>query len=71
MDINAPIPYSDGDLLDRVLRNACEPGEPKWVTVRNRFGVGAGVARAICRRFGFDPDLEGPEGTLTLPPGRP
>lgn len=29
---------------------------PRWALVRDAFGTGSGVATALCRRFGFDPD---------------
>lgn len=51
------------DLIRQVVRNVQGPskyrykhGTPRWALVRDAFGVGSGVANALCRRYGFDPD---------------
>lgn len=51
------------DLIRRVIRNLKGPskyrskhGAARWVLVRDAFAVGSGVANALCREFGFDPD---------------
>lgn len=51
------------DLIGRVVRNVKGPskyrskyGTPRWALVRDAFGCGSGVATALCREFGFDPD---------------
>lgn len=47
------------DLIRQVIRNLKGPskyGTPRWALVRDTFGVGSGVATALCREFGFDPD---------------
>ena len=50
-------------LIRQVVRNVQGPskyrykhGTPRWALVRDAFGVGSGVASALCRRYGFDPD---------------
>ena len=51
------------DLIRQVVRNVKGPskyrykhGTPRWALVRDAFGVGSGVANALCRRYGLDPD---------------
>ena len=51
------------DLICGVIRNLRGPskyrnkhGTARWVLVRDAFAVGSGVANALCREFGFDPD---------------
>lgn len=51
------------DLIRGVIRNLKGPskyrskyGVPRWVLVRDAFAVGSGVATALCREFGFDPE---------------
>lgn len=51
------------DLIRQVIRNLEGPskyrskyGAPRWALVRDAFAVGSGVANALCREFGFDPD---------------
>jgi hypothetical protein len=51
------------DLIEGVVRNVEGPskyrnkyGSPRWALVRDAFGVGSGVATALCREFGYDPD---------------
>lgn len=51
------------DLIRQVVINVQGPskyrnkyGTPRWALVRDAFGVGSGVATALCRRYGFDPD---------------
>lgn len=51
------------DLIRSVIRNLEGPskyrskhGTARWVLVRDAFAVGSGVANALCREFGFDPD---------------
>ena len=51
------------DLIRRVIRNLKGPskyrnkyGTARWILVRDAFAVGSGVANALCREFGFDPD---------------
>jgi hypothetical protein len=53
------------DLIWGVMHNVKGPskyrskyGAPRWVLVRNAFAVGSGVATALCREFGLDPDEE-------------
>lgn len=57
------VEMEEEDLIGRVVRNVqgpskyrCKHGTPRWVLVRDAFGVGSGVANALCRRYGFDPD---------------
>lgn len=51
------------DLIEGVVRNVQGPskyrnkyGSPRWALVRDAFGTGSGVATALCREFGYDPD---------------
>lgn len=57
------VEIEEEDLIERVVRNVQGPskyrnkyGTPRWALVRDAFGVGSGVATALCRRYGFDPD---------------
>lgn len=51
------------DLIRSAIRNLQGPskyrskhGQFRWALVRDAFGVGSGVASALCREFGFDPE---------------
>lgn len=51
------------DLIRSVIRNLRGPskyrtkyGQYRWALVRDAFGVGSGVATALCLEFGFDPE---------------
>ncbi|MBJ2318600.1 hypothetical protein JFT37_08745 [Pseudomonas fluorescens] len=51
------------DLIRSAIRNLKGPskyrskyGQYRWALVRDAFGVGSGVASALCREFGFDPE---------------
>lgn len=57
------VEIEEEDLIERVVRNVKGPskyrskyGTARWVLVRDAFGVGSGVANALCRKYGFDPD---------------
>ena len=57
------VDMEEEDLIGRVVRNVKGPskyrskyGTARWVLVKEAFGVGSGVATALCRRYGFDPD---------------
>lgn len=57
------VEIDERELIERVVRNVKGPskhhskyGTARWVLVRDAFGVGSGVATALCREFGFDPD---------------
>ena len=57
------VEITERELIERVVRNVKGPskyrskyGTARWVLVRDAFGVGSGVANALCREFGFDPD---------------
>lgn len=57
------VEIAERELIERVVRNVKGPskyrskyGTARWVLVRDAFGVGSGVANALCREFGFDPD---------------
>ena len=56
------IQYSDEELVNRAMRNLksqkIDSEEPRWVCVKNTFGVGSTVARAMCEKYGMDPDEE-------------
>ncbi|MEW5700281.1 hypothetical protein [Pseudomonas synxantha] len=51
------------DLIRSAIRSLKGPskyrykhGQYRWALVRDAFGVGSGVASALCREFGFDPE---------------
>ncbi len=51
----------DAELLQRVLRNLSNRGRsrtkrPLWSIVGEKFALGSGYSRQLCRRFGLDPD---------------
>ena len=51
--------FSEHELISRAVRAASgtsRRGTQRWVAMRDAFGCGSGVANALCRRFGFDPD---------------
>ena len=51
--------YTHEELLRRAVRfmRPQRPGiDPRWVTVRNSFGLGSTSARALCREYGLDPE---------------
>ena len=52
--------FDERDLVWRVLRNMRpnrgERKVPRWVLVKNLFGVGSTVANALCHEFDLDPD---------------
>jgi ribosomal protein S13 len=45
-------------LLEEAVRNArCQHrAAPRWLAVRDLFGVGSTSARYLCREFGLDPE---------------
>lgn len=57
------VEMEEEDLIERAVRNVKGPskyrskhGTARWILVKQVFGVGSGVANALCRRYGFDPD---------------
>lgn len=51
--------FSEQELIGRAVRAASgthRQGTQRWVAMKAAFGCGSGVANALCRRFGFDPD---------------
>ncbi|WP_241149530.1 hypothetical protein [Pseudomonas viridiflava] len=51
--------FTEDDLLRRAVRavgGSRRNTRPRWALVRDAFGCGSGVATALCRRFGFDPE---------------
>uniref|UniRef100_A0AAU6W341 Uncharacterized protein n=1 Tax=Pseudomonas phage Touem01 TaxID=3138548 RepID=A0AAU6W341_9VIRU len=51
--------FREDDLIRRAVRNVRGSRRntlQRWALVRDAFGTGSGVATALCRRFGFDPD---------------
>lgn len=51
--------YSEDDLIGTAVR--CVSGTsrqktPRWVLMMDAFVCGSGVAQALCRRYGLDPD---------------
>jgi DNA gyrase/topoisomerase IV subunit B len=53
--------FDERDLIERVMRNmqgTSRYGTPRWVLVRDAFGVGSTVANALCHEFDLNPDDE-------------
>ena len=51
--------YTEDDLIGTAVR--CVSGisrqkTPRWVLMMDAFVCGSGVAQALCRRYGLDPD---------------
>lgn len=58
------IPYTDLELVQRALK-AARPftvSEPRWMMAKRVFLTGRTASRAICEKYGFDPD----QGVLPL-----
>jgi hypothetical protein len=55
--------FTERELLERVMRNMRGKRRgrymnQRWILVKAVFGVGSGVAYALCHEFGLDPDKE-------------
>lgn len=51
--------FSEHELVAQAVRAATgthRRGTQRWVAIMDAFCCGSGVAHALCRRFGFDPD---------------
>lgn len=51
--------FTEHDLLHtavRMVTGTSRRGTQRWVAMKDAFCCGSGVAHALCRRFGFDPD---------------
>ena len=51
--------FSEHELLRtavRMVTGTSRRGTQRWVAMKDAFCCGSGVAHALCRRFGFDPD---------------
>ena len=51
--------FSEHELLHtavRMVTGTSRRGTQRWVAMKDAFCCGSGVAHALCRRFGFDPD---------------
>lgn len=51
--------FSEHELLRtaaRMVTGTSRRGTLRWVAMKDAFCCGSGVAHALCRRFGFDPD---------------
>jgi hypothetical protein len=51
--------FSEHDLLHTavcMVTGTSRRGTQRWVAMKYAFCCGSGVAHALCRRFGFDPD---------------
>ena len=57
---NSEIKYSERELIQRAIKQAkpFAAKTPRWVLVKRVFGTGQTVSRAICTKYGFDPDKE-------------
>ena len=67
MSEDTDITYSERYLIQRVIDNASSEHAyavaaddihscPRWAIVKRLFNCGSTVARAICCRYGFDPE---------------
>lgn len=53
--------FTEDDLLRtavRMVTGTSRRKTPRWVLMKDAFCCGSGVAHALCRRYGFDPDEE-------------
>lgn len=54
--------FTERELLGRAVRNAKPKNrnsyKARWIVIKSTFGVGSGVANALCREFDLDPDEE-------------
>ena len=51
--------FSEHELIRKAVRmvtGTSRRGTLRWVAMKDAFCCGSGVAHALCRRFGFDPD---------------
>ena len=51
--------FSEHDLIRtavRMVTGTSLRGTQRWVAMKDAFCCGSGVAHALCRRFGYDPD---------------
>lgn len=51
--------FTEHDLLRTAMRMVSGTSRrkpPRWVLMKDAFCCGSGVAHALCRRYGFDPD---------------
>jgi hypothetical protein len=51
--------FSEHELIRtavRMVTGTSRRGTQRWVAMKDAFCCGSGVAHALCRRFGFDPD---------------
>ncbi|MBC3375747.1 hypothetical protein HU762_17490 [Pseudomonas sp. SWRI92] len=51
--------FSEQELIGtavRMVTGTSRRGTLRWVAMKDAFCCGSGVAHALCRRFGFDPD---------------
>lgn len=51
--------FSEHELLRtavRMVTGTSRRGTQRWVAMKDAFCCGSGVAHALCRRFGYDPD---------------
>lgn len=58
--LDSEIPYSERELIQRAIKKA-KPfarKNPRWIMIKRLFGTGKHVSRAICTKYGFDPDQE-------------
>ena len=55
---DSAVPYSERNLIQRAIRSLDRKQNPwpRWVRVKALFGTGPEMSRAICYKYGFDPD---------------
>jgi len=60
MMILSGVEFTERELLERAVRNARPKNrnayKTRWIVIKSVFGVGSGVANALCREFDLDPD---------------
>lgn len=64
------IAHDDAAIVERVVRNAFKfipVGDPRWVGVQVATMHGSSVSRALCVRFGLDPDERKPSRRRKVP----
>jgi hypothetical protein len=55
---DSEIPYSERELIQRAIRSLDRRGGslPRYVRVKQLFVTDSEASRAICYKYGFDPD---------------
>lgn len=61
LELAPGVRYTERKLVEGVLRNMAQQNlgrhrRPRWAVITKVFAVGSGVARGLCREFGYDPE---------------